>query len=176
MTANKAELILHPVRLKILQALAGDRVLSTRQLGQLLPDVAQATLYRHVQKLLQAGILAIDSEQPSRGTIERFYRFEEGNAKLSDAEVAALSHDDHRRYFTTFVAMLMTDFEQYLQRETLDLYADGVGYHQVALHLNAAEMEEFARSLNALIEPFLKHQPESDRKRILFSTILMPGD
>jgi DNA-binding transcriptional ArsR family regulator len=175
-TANKAELILHPVRLKILQVLAGDRVLSTRQLAQLLPDVAQATLYRQVQKLLQAGILAIDSEQPSRGTIERFYRFEEGNAKLSDAEVAALSHDDHRRYFTTFVAMLMTDFERYLQRETLDLYADGVGYHQVALHLNAAEMEEFARSLNALIKPFLKHQPGSDRQRILFSTILMPGD
>jgi Helix-turn-helix domain len=45
-THDKAELILHPVRLKILQALVGDRVLSTRQLGQLLPDVAQATLYR----------------------------------------------------------------------------------------------------------------------------------
>ncbi len=176
MTANKAELILHPVRLKILQALAGDRVLSTRQLAQLLPDVAQATLYRHVQKLLQAEILAIDSEQPARGTIERFYRFQEDNAKLSDAEIATLSHDDHRRYFTTFVATLITDFERYLQRETLDLYADGVGYHQVALHLNAAEMEEFARSLNALVKPFLKHQPESDRQRILFSTILMPGD
>jgi hypothetical protein len=33
-----------------------------------------------------------------------------------------------------------------------------------------------ARSLNALIKPFLKHQPDSDRQRILFSTILMPGD
>jgi DNA-binding transcriptional ArsR family regulator len=175
-THDKAKLILHPVRLKILQALVGDRVLSTRQLGQLLPDVAQATLYRHVQKLLQAGILTIDSEQPARGTIERFYRLEEDQAKLSDAEVAALSHDDHRRYFTTFVAMLMTDFERYLQRETLDLYADGVGYHQVALHLNAAEMEDFARSLNALVKPFLKHQAESDRQRILFTTILMPGD
>ncbi len=176
MTANKAELILHPVRLKILQALAGDRVLSTRQLAQLLPDVAQATLYRHVQKLLQAEILAIDSEQPSRGTIERFYRFEEGNAELSDAELATLNHDDHRRYFTTFVTTLMADFERYLQRETLDLRADGVGYHQVALHLNAAEMEEFARSLNALVKPFLKHQRSSDRQRILFSRILMPGD
>jgi DNA-binding transcriptional ArsR family regulator len=176
-TGDKAELILHPVRLKILQAMSGDRVLSTRQLAQLLPDVAQATLYRHVQKLLQAGILVIDSEQPARGTIERFYRFEEGNATLSDAEVAALSHDDHRRYFTTFVAMLMTDFERYLQRETLDLAADGVGYHQVALHLNAAEMEEFAQSLNALVKPFLKHQPgSSDRQRILFSTILTPSD
>jgi DNA-binding transcriptional ArsR family regulator len=174
--SNKAEIILHPVRLKILQALAGGRVLSTKQLAQLLPDVAQATLYRHLQKLLEAGILVIDSEQPTRGTIERFYRFEEDNAKLSDTEVAALSHDDHRRYFTTFVATLMADFEQYLQRETLDLAADGVGYHQVALHLNAAEMEEFARSLNALVKPFLKHQRSSDRKRILFSTILMPGD
>jgi DNA-binding transcriptional ArsR family regulator len=175
-SSSKAELILHPVRLKILQALGGERVLSTKQLGKLLPDVAQATLYRHVQKLLAANILAIDAEQPSRGTIERFYRFEEGNAKLSDAEVAALSHDDHRRYFTTFVAMLMADFEQYLQRQRLDLAADGVGYHQVALHLNPAEMEEFARSLNALAKPFLKHQPDSDRQRMLFSTILMPGD
>lgn len=176
MTNSKAELILHPIRLKILQALSGDRVLSTRQLRELLPDVSQATLYRHVQKLLLADILVIDSEQPVRGAIERFYRFEEGNAKLSDSEIASLSHDDHRRYFTTFVAMLMTDFERYLQRERLDLRADGVGYHQVALHLNESEMEDFARSLNALLEPFLKYQPESDRQRILFSTILMPGD
>jgi hypothetical protein len=72
--------------------------------------------------------------------------------------------------------MLMTDFERYLQRETLDLAADGVGYHQVALHLNAAEMAEFSRSLNALVKPFLKYQPEGDRQRILFSMILTPGD
>ncbi len=176
MTRNKAELILHPVRLKILQALAGDRVLSTRQLAQLLPDVAQATLYRHVQKLLQAEILRIDSEQPSRGTIERFYRFQEDNAELSDAELATLSHDDHRRYFTTFVTTLMADFERYLQRETLDLRTDGVGYHQVALHLNAAEMEEFALALQAVVKPYLKYQRSPDRQRILFSTILMPDE
>ncbi len=54
-----------------------------RRSAQLLSDVASAMLYRHVQKLLQSGILVTDLEQPSRGTIERFYRFEEGNARGS---------------------------------------------------------------------------------------------
>lgn len=49
MTADSdvARLIGHPVRLRVIIALGG-RTLTTKQLAEALPDVAQATLYRHV--------------------------------------------------------------------------------------------------------------------------------
>ena len=44
MSATSVELLLHPVRLRIVQAFLGDRELTTVQLGELLPDVSTATL------------------------------------------------------------------------------------------------------------------------------------
>lgn len=154
----------------------GDRVLSARQLCELLPDVPQATLYRHFQKLVQAKILIVIEERPIRGTVEKFYRLQEKNAEISPDTLATLSREDHQRYFTTFVATLLTDFERYLQRDDIDLVRDGVGYRQVALYLSEAELDQLAQSLNEALQPFLKQKPSKDRQRVLLSSILMPGD
>ncbi len=69
-----ADLLLHPVRLRVVQVLLGDRVLTTGELHEELPDVPAATLYRHVGLLADAGVLAIVSERKVRGAAERRYR------------------------------------------------------------------------------------------------------
>jgi DNA-binding transcriptional ArsR family regulator len=176
LTHNHADLILHPVRLRILQAFIGDRHLSARQLCEMLPDVPQATLYRHFQKLTQAKILTVVEERPIRGTVEKFYRLQAQNAEVSPEVLAALSREDHQRYFTTFIAALLADFERYLQRDDIDLVRDGVGYRQVALYLSEAELIQLAQSLNEALQPFLQQKPSKRRKRVLLSSILIPGD
>ena len=40
--------VLHPVRLRIMHAMSGGRVLTTSDLGARLPDVPKTTVYRHV--------------------------------------------------------------------------------------------------------------------------------
>ncbi len=176
MSGNKPDLILHPIRLRILQAFIGDRHLSPRQLCQMLPDVPQATLYRHFNKLAQAGILIVAAERPVRGTVEKFYSLNEPNAELLPEDIAVLSREDHQRYFTAFIATLLTGFEQYLQRDEINLVKDGVGYRQVALHLSEEELAQLAQSLNEALKPFLKKKPSKRRQRFLLSSILMPGD
>jgi hypothetical protein len=57
-----AELLLHPVRLRVVQALLGDRVLTTGDLHAELPDVPTASLYRHVAVLAGAGVLEVAYE------------------------------------------------------------------------------------------------------------------
>lgn len=173
---SKADLILHPVRLRILQAFIGDRQLSARQLREMLPDVPPATLYRHFHTLAQAAILTVVEERPIRGTVEKFYRLEAQQAALSPEDLAALSREDHQRYFTTFIASLLADFEQYLQRDEIDLIRDGVGYRQVALYLNDEELRQLTQSLNHALLPFLKKKPSKQRQRFLLSSIFMPGD
>src|SRR5215467_1711411 len=51
-----ADLLLHPVRLRIVQAFLGDRALTTSALAGELADVPPASLYRHVAKLVRAGV------------------------------------------------------------------------------------------------------------------------
>jgi DNA-binding transcriptional ArsR family regulator len=174
LSGNKADLILHPVRLRILQAFIGDRHLSARQVCEMLPDVPQATLYRHFHKLAQAGILTVAEERPIRGTVEKIYSLQEQNTELLPEDLEALSREDHQRYFTTFIATLLTDFEQYLQREEIDIRR--VGYRQVALYLSNEEFDQLTQALNEALTPFLKKKPSKRRKRFLLSSIFMPGD
>jgi DNA-binding transcriptional ArsR family regulator len=173
---SKADLVLHPIRLRILQAFIGDRRLSARQLCELLPDIPQATLYRHFHKLTKAELLVVVEERPIRGTVEKFYILQEQHAEIATAELATLSRDDHQRYFTTFVATLLTDFEHYLQQDEIDLERDGVGYRQIALYLSKTELTQLTESLNQALKPFLEQKPSKRRKRMLLSSILMPGE
>ena len=45
------ELLLHPIRIRIVNAFSGDRSRTTSQVCARLPDVSQATVYRHVALL-----------------------------------------------------------------------------------------------------------------------------
>ena len=56
---TSADLVLHPVRLQIIQAFLGDRALTTSQLQSEIPEVPAASLYRHVGRLVHAGVLAV---------------------------------------------------------------------------------------------------------------------
>jgi DNA-binding transcriptional ArsR family regulator len=70
---STADLVLHPVRLRILQAFLGGRHLTTGDLARELPDVAQAGLYRHVSRLAKGGVLEVVGERQARGAVERTY-------------------------------------------------------------------------------------------------------
>src|SRR3712207_7822816 len=99
-----ADLLLHPVRLRIVQAFLGDRTLTTADLRTELPDVPPATLYRHVGVLAEAGVPTVVGERKARGAAERSYRLVTEAASGGPAGAAATSADVHRRALPTFVA------------------------------------------------------------------------
>lgn len=170
---SKGDLLLHPVRLRIVQALAGGRRLSAGELGRELGDIQQATLYRHVSALSQAGVLAMVEQRPARGTPERVYALVEGAASVSPDELASASAADHMRWFTLFAAGLLGDFGRYLSGD-VDLVRDGVGYRQLPLELSDQELAELTGRLNAALAPALANRPAPERRRRMLTTILMP--
>jgi DNA-binding transcriptional ArsR family regulator len=72
------DLFLHPVRLRIIQAMVGGKHLTTTHLSQLLADIPNATLYRQIALLTEAGVLDVVEEQRVRGAVERSYRLHDG--------------------------------------------------------------------------------------------------
>ncbi|UHA58283.1 helix-turn-helix domain-containing protein [Metabacillus litoralis] len=74
---SKAKLILHPVRMKIVQTLIGSKEYTVQQIAARLTDVPQATLYRHLNKLLEAEVLKVVKENQIRGTVEKIYALNE---------------------------------------------------------------------------------------------------
>jgi DNA-binding transcriptional ArsR family regulator len=175
MNESKLDLLLHPVRLRLLQSLIGEE-LTARQLAARLPQVAQATLYRHLNRLVEAELIRVVEENRVRGTVEKVYALQEDAASLSPEEIAGASREDHLRYFTTFVITLLDDFARYLQRENIDFAADGAGYRQVALFLTDEELLEFTGQVNKLVEEALEKRPAPGRRRRLLSSILIPQE
>jgi hypothetical protein len=173
---KRADLVLHPVRLRIILAFARGRRLTPQQVAAVLPDVAHATLYRQIERLYRGGALAIAAERRVRGAVERTYVLAEGGASVSPEDLAKSSRDDHLGYFTAFAAGLIAQFEQYLERSEIDLLRDGVGYRQVVLNLTDAELLEMAGALNAAVGRFLAYEPRRGRKRRMLATVLVPLD
>ena len=173
-----ADLLLHPVRLRIVQAFLGDRTLTTADLRSDLPDVPAATLYRHVGVLAEAGVLSVVGERRVRGAAERSYRLVTEAASVGAADAAAMSVDEHRRAFATFVAALLADFDRYADAAAgpgLDPAADGVGYRQLALWLDDEEFTELVTELRAVLTARMALEPDGVRRRRIVSQVFLPG-
>lgn len=181
MAMATAELLLHPVRLRVVQAFLGHRTLTTGDLCAELPDVPVATLYRHVGRLLRADVLAVVGERRVRGATERSYRLVLEAAALDPADVAAMSPEDHRQAFATFVAGLLGDFDRYLARAAADGQRpdprrDRVGYRQAAVWVTDEEFDALAADLADAVRRRMEHRPDGVRRRRLLSTITVPAD
>jgi DNA-binding transcriptional ArsR family regulator len=177
MATSRPDLILHPVRLRLLAALAR-RQLTARQLSELLPDIPQATLYHHLGKLTSSGLLRVVSERQVRGAVEKKYALDEESAVLRPADLQDITREDHLRYFTIFVAMVLGDFARYLQQgapeEPLNPYADGVSYSEGPLYLSDEEFTQAAAALRQALLPFISNEPAPNRRRRLLTTIVFP--
>jgi DNA-binding transcriptional ArsR family regulator len=168
------ELLAHPVRLRIVHAMRGGRSLTTSQLCARIPDVSKAMVYRHVDLLASGGILEVADERRVRGAVERHYRLRLDRVTVDADALAALSPDDHRRVFATSMAVLVAEFNAYLDRENADPMADLVGYRQHAIWLNRGELEKMISELRRVIWPLLANQPTPDRAQYLLSPLFFP--
>jgi len=172
---SKVDLIMHPVRIRVITTLAG-RELTVAQIAAQLPDVAQATLYRHINALAEGGVLTVIAENPIRGTVEKVYALTDGDpGHLGPADMRGLSKDDHMRMFTVFIATLTAQFNAYLEsREQVDVVADGLGYNTVPIYLTDADVLAMSEALNDVLLPYLQQGPGEGRQRRLFTTVIMP--
>jgi DNA-binding transcriptional ArsR family regulator len=169
-----ADVLLHPVRLRIVQTLLGGRELTTAQIQQDLGDVSAATVYRQVATLLQAGVLEVSGERKIRGVVERSYVLVAERASVSADDARSMSHEQHRAGFLTFVAALVADFDRYLGGDRVDLARDLAGYRQAAFYATDDETARMVDEIRAALAPLVAQQPVPGRRRRLLTTVLLP--
>ena len=170
-----ADLLLHPVRLRIVKAFLGDRALTIKQLGAEMPDVPAGSLYRHVARLADAGVLQVVAERQVRATIERTYALRVYAAQMQPDETAAMSLDEHVNAFLAYVAGLLGDFDRYVATEPAAPGQDGAGYRVAAMWLTDAELGEYLRELGTISQARLANAPGEGRRRRMLYTVLLPA-
>jgi DNA-binding PadR family transcriptional regulator len=171
---RKIDILLHPVRLRIIQKFLGGEERTAKELAKLLPEIAQATLYRQLDTLVKANILVITDEKPIRGTIEKVYSLNPLEASITTKDVNHVSKEEHIQYFMLFTTHLLAQFESYLEKEEIDMERDGVAYRQTAFYLSDEEFREFFMEIAKVFQKTSNNKPSPDRKKRFISTIIIP--
>ena len=173
---NTADLLLHPVRLRIVHAVLDGLPFTTSELCERLPDISKATVYRQVALLVEGGLVGVESEERVRGAVERSYRLHPTRTAMDRETIAAMSKADHHRGFAAAIAALLAEFNVYLSRDGADPLSDFVSYRQFSLWLTDDEKAAFIEEIVAAIGARITNGPSPERRRHMLSTILFPTD
>lgn len=168
------QLLLHPVRIRIVHAFADGRTRTATDLRARLPDVPHASLYRHVGLLTDAGVLEVTGERRVRGTTERSYRLNRQRAVMDQDAIESMPIEAHRRAFAAAMAALIADFGSYLDHGDADPSRDLVGYRQIPAWLSPRELRALIADMQALLATVTSREPAPERRQYLLSPILFP--
>lgn len=176
MARTKSDLLLHPVRMRIMTELAGRRM-SPGQLATTLPDVAQATLYRHIKQLQENGIIEVVEETAVNGATERTFAVAAGQGRLTDDDLQGVTPAEHKHYFATFAASLIDAFSRYVDQADLpNMGADGASYNRAVIYLSDSEKEQFQTDIVNLLQAVMQNNPSPQRKRFTLASIVIPDE
>lgn len=170
---SSAELLLHPARLRIVQAFLDGRDMTTAQVLDHLSDISPATVYRHIARLSDGGILRVVAERPTRGSVERTWRLNTENASVAPQDARAMTKAQHRAAFMAFLATVLADFDAYLGGDP-DFERDAAGYRMAAFHATGEEVLQFAHTLGESLAPLLANGPGPGRTLRTLTTVLLP--
>ena len=174
---KKADLILHPVRFRILQTLPGE-TLTTQDLADRLPDVPKSSIYRHLKLLLEGDMITVAEARLVNGIQEKTYQLAQ-RPYLNADDIANITAAEHTQYFTTYMMNVLREFADYLETAEVetgspDLLADRVGYTEVLLYASPEEMDVLGADLNAAFAKLATNGPENGRAKRKFVIIGHP--
>lgn len=179
---TKTDVIVHPVRLRIIVALTRSPR-TAAELERSLGDVPLPSIYRHLAILRDGGIIAEedggadgtadstegrnagDGNAPvpkttsrgtrrKRGPDDRRYRVVDANVGADDA--ASMTIDQHRVAFATFAASLIDATNRALDSlsDPSELITLPFGYHVHPVAIAPEHIGELSRELQALFERY----------------------
>lgn len=173
MNTIKEDLLLHPVRVRILLAAAGRKV-TAQQLASELPDIPQASLYRNINTLAAAGILQVVRERRVHNTVEKTYALPEQGTRLTVEDLKNARPEDYLHMFTQYLGLLLGYYTRYVQKGSIDFTRDHATFQMTPLYLNQAEIQELGQALTAALQPFLNNAPSPDRQRHILEFTTVP--
>ncbi|MFD3449442.1 transcriptional regulator [Microbacteriaceae bacterium 4G12] len=151
--SNKAEILMHPVRIKICQALMRNREhgLTPLEMVKILKDVPQATLYRHLQIMVDSGIIHVIKEKKVKSVSEKYYALNGEEPRLDRSEWNKASNEEKLDYVSFYQLLLMTQYQSYLKKLEEQNCQDGATFSLVELKLDEEHFTQFQNDLNELM-------------------------
>lgn len=152
------EIVMNPVRQRVIQYLAVHHTGTVGEMAIVLSDVPKPSLYRHLKILRDASLIQVVAEQTVRGAVERTYALARPQVSSDDkADEMGLAAQG------TLLA-LVASFARYFAQPDADPVRDMLSISTSTLLLSDEEMTDLAQKLNALFMEVLNNEPRADRR------------
>ncbi|MCX7861052.1 MAG: helix-turn-helix domain-containing protein [Chloroflexus sp.] len=162
MILHKFDVINHPVRMRIFQTLYGGPY-SINQLSRLLPDVPRPSLYRHIHKMLDAGIIRVAATRHINGIEERFFTPVFGQIKLAE-----IRDEEGKRKMAEHVSMygwvVAQDLARYLLERDNPSF-DDILAHDFTFYATDEEFHHIRNTIYQLLQE-AEQQPRTDGRTL----------
>jgi hypothetical protein len=173
-TPEQTEVILHPDRMRIVGEFIFGDALTAHALHERLPELATATLYRHLALLTESGVLAVRDTHARRGATEKTYALAV-SLQLSPDEIAKRPGRFMPLVISAAAALLRV-FSRYLERTNLSKRKVDPRLRFYAIEASDEEYRSISNQIDRMLSDAAKHPglPSKTRRRRMFFLAAVP--
>lgn len=172
MSDSKINVLIHPARLRI-ASVFGARGLTTKQIADALPDIPQGSLYRHIKKMVDVGILEVTEERPIKGVMERVYRLNYKAALLSAEDVKSASAESLKDYYITLVVDLMREINECIDMPDFNIETHGPKFLKTYRFTNTEGRTKIVEKFFKMLNENCESETSEDKKRTMITLAVM---
>lgn len=157
--ADFNEVMLNPVRLRIIQQLAVNAKMTATGLCEKISDVPRTTLYRHINVLLENDVLTVVSEKKIRGSLERTLALNVEEVKKHN------SLENAPQQILGFLMNRYARYHDYFSSENPDPAKDRIFCNDTVMMMDDNEFDQFLGELRDLLNKYSFKAAEGRRAR-----------
>ena len=160
---------MNSTRQRIMQVMMIKKVATSAEIGEELPDIPRASLYRHIKVLLDAEILVVVKEEAKRGSIEKTYA-------IAPQKPYEDTNEEYNSLIQSALMGLQGEFHRYFNGENPDPQRDLLTFGSASLMMSDEEMMEFLTAYGQLIQKYMPNKPLGRRKVRKVTLVISPNE
>ena len=176
MTDKLMDCITNPVTCRLLLEIHSQGKTTAKHLADIYHDIPQATLYRHLKKMLSDGILQVVEETQVRGTVEKTYALAFHISDSMETMLEKNSGELYMQYFMQYLFGFAKQFQEYCQSPDINIKKDMTGFSLSPLYLSDEELTSLMTGLSQLISAVKNNKPKPERKLRTIGIIVSPAE
>ena len=159
------EIVMNPVRQRIFQYFLLHETGTVKEVKKALPDVPNASLYRHIKILTDSSILMIVDENRIRGTVESVYQLN---------KEAMATEDETGNAVQMSLLSICASFARYFSSGNADPKKDMLLLTNCTLLLTDEDFSSFLSEINEIALKYMKVEPTVNSKMRQITFISAP--
>lgn len=149
------ECFVNPAKSSILLQLYTQKQMTAKELKAACPEIPHATLYRHLSKMVDDGILEVVQERKVRAVTEKTYgvKIDIDNFQGIPELLQQNRGDVFFQLYMQFSMQLAREFSEYCARQDIDIVNDCASFFTGPVRASKEELQEAIIKIGEILTP-----------------------